>query len=156
MRFYKIVKVKRHVNKNVMIRKLKFLYKSNKRFYARCLKRRLCLLQKSPALKWNLIYCLKGMETRILMFWKMEVSQNVRFFLQTLFSVMNIQSLCQCWFINRSSRSQMFYKMDVFKNVAKFTRKHQLQGFFFNKIAVFRSKIYLKKRLRHSCFAVNV
>ena len=33
LRFYKIVKVQREVNENVMIRKLQFLYKSNKNFF---------------------------------------------------------------------------------------------------------------------------
>ena len=33
LRFYKIVKVQREVNENVMIRKLQFLYKSNKYFF---------------------------------------------------------------------------------------------------------------------------
>ena len=36
-----------------------------------------------------------------------------------------IQFVCPCCFINKSSRSQMFYKMDVLENIAKFTRKHQ-------------------------------
>ena len=33
LRFYKIVKVETEVNKNVMIRKLKFLYESNKKYF---------------------------------------------------------------------------------------------------------------------------
>ena len=33
LRFYKIVKVQREVNKYVMIRKLKFLYESNKKYF---------------------------------------------------------------------------------------------------------------------------
>ena len=33
LRFYKIVKVQREVNENVMIRKLQFLYKTNKNFF---------------------------------------------------------------------------------------------------------------------------
>ena len=33
LRFYKIVKVQTEVNKNVMIRKLKFLYESNKKYF---------------------------------------------------------------------------------------------------------------------------
>ena len=33
LRFYKIVKVQREVNEDVMIRKLQFLYKSTKNFF---------------------------------------------------------------------------------------------------------------------------
>ena len=33
LRFYKIVKVQREVNKYVMMRKLKFLYESNKKYF---------------------------------------------------------------------------------------------------------------------------
>ena len=33
LRFYKIVKVQREVNENVMIRKLKFVYESTKKYF---------------------------------------------------------------------------------------------------------------------------
>ena len=33
LRFYKVAKVQREVNENMMIRKLQFLYKSNKIFF---------------------------------------------------------------------------------------------------------------------------
>ena len=33
LRFYKIVKVETEVNKNMMIRKLKYLYESNKKYF---------------------------------------------------------------------------------------------------------------------------
>ena len=47
LRFYKIAKVKREVNENVMLKKLQFLYKSNRKFFESiCLKRRLYLPQK--------------------------------------------------------------------------------------------------------------
>ena len=83
------------------------------------------------------------MKTRILMYWEMYVRQNVKFFLN-FFSChqYTVQFLCQCWFINRSSRSQMFYKIDVLENIAKFTKKHHWRSFFFYKIAVFLFAVY--------------
>ena len=36
--------------------------------------------------------------------------------------------------INRSSRSQMFFKIGSLKNFGKFTRKHLRQSFLFNKV----------------------
>ena len=40
----------------------------------------------------------------------------------------------------RSSRSEVFCKKGVFKNVTKFTRKHLYQRFFFNKVAMQRER----------------
>ena len=72
------------------------------------------------------------------------------------FSVMSIQFLYQCWFIIRSILSQMFCKIGFLENIAKFTIKHLWRGFFFNKIAVLRFANLLIKRLRHTCFPVNL
>ena len=45
----------------------------------------------------------------------------------------------------RSSRSEVFCKKGVFKNVTKFTRKHLYQRFFFNKVAGFQPATLFKE-----------
>ena len=47
----------------------------------------------------------------------------------------------------RSSRSQMFFKIDALKNFANFTGKHLCWSLFFNKVSFERSANLLKKRL---------
>ena len=49
----------------------------------------------------------------------------------------------------------MFFKIGVLKNFAKFTGKPLCQSLPFNKFAVLRSAILLKKTPWHSCFPVN-
>ena len=71
LNFYKIVKVKRKVNVNVMIRILQFFVLTKsliKMFKAPTL---LLPKKKSPAITRHLIYHLKRMKTRTLMFWEM-------------------------------------------------------------------------------------
>ena len=48
----------------------------------------------------------------------------------------------------------MFYEKGVFKNIEKFTRKHLRLSLFFNKKKALQ--FYLKKRLWHRCFPVNI
>ena len=43
----------------------------------------------------------------------------------------------------------------VLRNFTEFTVKHLCQSLFFNKVAVLRPAIFLKKRLWHRCFPVN-
>ena len=84
LNFYKIVKVKRKVNENVKIRILQFFVPTKnliKMFKAPTV---------SPAITRHLIYFLKGMKTRTLMLWEMQVNQNVKLFLKILFSAINI------------------------------------------------------------------
>ena len=50
----------------------------------------------------------------------------------------------------RRSRSQMFYKIDVLKDFAKFTGKHLYWSLFLIK------RDFIKKRLRHRCFSGNI
>ena len=67
LNFYKIVKVKRKVNENVMIRILQFFILTKnliKMFKALTLPP----AKKSPTITRHLIYHLKGMKTRTLMF----------------------------------------------------------------------------------------
>ena len=52
----------------------------------------------------------------------------------------------------RSSRSQMFFKIDVLRNFAEFTGKHQLWSLFLIKLQTWRSA----KRLQYKCFPVNI
>ena len=47
---------------------------------------------------------------------------------------------------DRSSRSQMFFKIDVLKNFENFTGKHQCWSFFLIKLQAFS----LKKRLKET------
>ena len=49
----------------------------------------------------------------------------------------------------RRSRSQIFFKIGVLRNFAKFAGKHLIQSIFFNKVADPRSE------LRQRCFPVN-
>ena len=56
----------------------------------------------------------------------------------------------------RSSRSQMFFKVGVHKNVANFTEKHLCWSLFVIKLQAFRPGCNLiKKRLQHRCFSVK-
>ena len=55
----------------------------------------------------------------------------------------------------RSSRSQMFFKIDVPKKFANITGKHLCQSPFFNKVANLMPPTLLKKRLQYRCFPVN-
>ena len=88
LNFYKIVKIKRKVNENVMIRILQFFIPTKnliKMFKAPTLPPK-----KSPAITRHLICHLKGMKIKTLMFWEMQVNQNVKLFLKNLFSTINI------------------------------------------------------------------
>ena len=46
---------------------------------------------------------------------------------------------------NRTSRSQMFYKMSSIKNFPKFTRKHPCRNLFFKKLYAFRLVFYYNR-----------
>ena len=54
----------------------------------------------------------------------------------------------------RSSRSQMFFKIDVLKNFVIFTGKHLCRSLFLIKLQTWRPVI--KKRLQHRCFPVSI
>ena len=49
----------------------------------------------------------------------------------------------------------MFYKISVFKNFAKFTRRHLCRSLFLNKDAGLGPATLLKKKIQHWCFLVN-
>ena len=55
----------------------------------------------------------------------------------------------------RSSRSEMFFKIGIPKNFAKFTGKHLCQSHFFDKVAGLRTAILLRKRPWRWWFLVN-
>ena len=58
--------------------------------------------------------------------------------------------------ICRSSRPQVFYKVGIFKNVAKFSGKHQHRSLFNEVVGRSPQTYYLfKKRLRHRCNLQN-
>ena len=65
--FYKIVKVKRKLHGNVMIKKLQFFIQT-KNLIMMFKARTLTPAKKGPAITPHLIYHLKGMKTRGLMF----------------------------------------------------------------------------------------
>ena len=50
---------------------------------------------------------------------------------------------------SRSSRPEVFFEKGVLKNFAKFTREHQCQSFFFNKVAgeIFKSIFFYRTPL---------
>ena len=58
--------------------------------------------------------------------------------------------------LHSSSCTQMFFKIDVLKNFAMFVGKHLCWSFFFNNVAGPQGCNFIKKRLRHRCFPVNV
>ena len=53
-------------------------------------------------------------------------------------------------------RSEIFFKIVVLKNFAIFTGKHSYWSFFFYKIAGHQACSFVKKRLQHRCFPVNI
>ena len=56
----------------------------------------------------------------------------------------------------RGSRSQMFLKIVVLKYFAIFTGKHLCWSLFFNKVTGLKTCNFIKKRLQHRCFPVNI
>ena len=56
----------------------------------------------------------------------------------------------------RSSRSQMFFKIGVLKNLAIFTRKYLSWSLFLIKLQAKRPAFLLKKRHQHRYFSVNI
>ena len=108
-------------------------------------------VKKIPARNWHLIYCLKGMKTRILIYLgdvceskRKTFSENIVFYYEHTVSMSVLVY----------EQKQMYYKMVVLKNMLKFTRKH-LWLVFYNKVAVVWFANLLKKRVWHSCFPVN-
>ena len=57
---------------------------------------------------------------------------------------------------SRSSRSQVFFKIDVLKKFVNIHRKTPVLESPLIKLQVFRPATLLKKRLQHSCFPVNI
>ena len=55
---------------------------------------------------------------------------------------------------NRSSLSQMFFKIGVLKKCCKFHRKTSVLQYLFNEVAVLKTCNVIKKRLQHRCFPV--
>ena len=49
----------------------------------------------------------------------------------------------------RSSNLQIFFKIGVLKNFAKFYKKTPVLMFFFNKVADLKTHKFIKKRLQH-------
>ena len=58
--------------------------------------------------------------------------------------------------IYKSDRLQVFFKTSVIKNVTIFTEKHLCWSLFFNKVAGLKAYNFIKKRLWHRCFPVNM
>ena len=64
--------------------------------------------------------------------------------------------ICEQFLKPRSSRSQMFFKMDFLEDFALFTGKHLCWSLFLTKLQTFMSATFIKKRLQHRCFPVNI
>ena len=56
----------------------------------------------------------------------------------------------------QSSHWQLFFKISALKNFAIFTRKHLFWSLFFNKVADLKVCNFIKKRLQHRRFPVNI
>ena len=56
---------------------------------------------------------------------------------------------------SRNSRSQMFFQIDVLKNVGKSHRKTLVLEPLFNKVAGLKTCNVIKKRLQHKCFPLK-
>ena len=69
LNFYKIVKVKGKLNENVMIRIMQFFIPTKN--LIKMFKTLTLPPKKSPAVTLHLIYHLKGMKIKTLMFWEM-------------------------------------------------------------------------------------
>ena len=57
---------------------------------------------------------------------------------------------------NRGSRSQMSFKIGALKNFKIFTGKHLCWSPFFDKVAGFQARNFIKKRLQRKCFPLNI
>ena len=86
----------------------------------------------------------------------------VTFFKKTLYSVEvlsspNLPPLFVIVFwgqTNRSSLSQMFFKIGILKKCCKFHRKTSVLEYLFNEVAVLKTCNVIKKRHQHRCFPV--
>ena len=56
----------------------------------------------------------------------------------------------------RSSRLQMFFKISILKKFLKLYSKTSVVEFLFNKVATLKGCNFVKKKLRHTCFPVNI
>ena len=57
---------------------------------------------------------------------------------------------------NRSSRFQKSFKIDVLKKFCNIHRKKSVLESLFNKVACHQACNFIKKRLKHRCFPVNI
>ena len=84
---------------------------------------------------------------------------NTAFFqvLEEIDVTQTLSLLSQHFFLFRSSRSQMFYRISDLNNFAKLTGKHLYGGLFLMKFQAWGlgPATLLKKRLQHKCFPVN-
>ena len=53
-------------------------------------------------------------------------------------------------------RTGLFFKIGVFKNFAILTGKNLCKSLFLTKLPAWRSATFLKRRLHHICFLVNI
>ena len=57
--------------------------------------------------------------------------------------------------LSRSSRPQMFFKIDVLK-ISQYSQENNCFSVSVNKVAGLKICNFIKKRLQHSCFPVNI
>ena len=157
LNFYKIVKVKRKVNVNVMIRILQFFILTKnliKMFKATTLP----TAKKSPAITQHLIYHLKGMKRRILVFWEMQVNQNLKPFLKNLISTINIlNSFYVSVGLETKAAVRRCFTKWMFLN-CKIHKKAPVVEFLFLMKLHYPCLLFVnlfKKRLWHSCLPMN-
>ena len=58
--------------------------------------------------------------------------------------------------IARSSRSQMYFKIGALKRFHNIHRKTPVLESLFNNVAGLQSYDFIKKRLKHRCFPINI
>ena len=78
-------------------------------------------------------------------------------FLCNVVSAVFGQHWLDCWLrvnIVRTSRLQLFFKISVLKNLFHF--KTSMVEFLFNKVAALKACNFIKKKLQHKCFLVNI
>ena len=74
-----------------------------------------------------------------------DVSHNVIFLFINLFPTL---------YFSRSSRSQMFFKIDFLKNVANLIGKHLCWSLFYKFVGL-KAYNFIKKKFQHRCFPVK-
>ena len=69
---------------------------------------------------------------------------------------MDVKIICRGYERDRSSHLWMFFKLGVLKHFPIFTGKHTCWSLYLIKLQALRPATYIKNRLQHRCFSVNI